>query len=780
MEWVLKLTHPVILYTDPSWSIQFIGSSLIHIVISFVLLGICASDYLCPNVTNIVELKHKPSPRHLATVPSSSNVIRVSSNTSSGIIMAVLLSWCNSSPDLFSNFLSWTTSTKDDMTAISLSIGEVLGACGIILCIVQGTIIIIMSSIDIQLIPAQRYSIFKDLIMVFIAMLLMTYIILQDKITIMNCLFMLFIYSFYIYSKFSRRFSITRYMGNNINDNDNLYIRNSNIATDLFSNNDNLSLFNNISNNIIDPMGLDENFIDDDLYLQTRMSDLEGIGSYLDNENDTIDFRTGLKQSLISAMDFSNFLNILENSSASTGNSGNSEHEMVNLPKSTSIIMNENKNLLVPPDRQRANSEPLYYCDHPLNKDSKNTLNHDFQINSLHSAPITFEPYNDDPNPIEPEVEQSNESSYKEVVPLNHYLKRNQKYKKLLCQILAPHLLNFKQKSKIDATLSLLTTPFVLILQLSCPRLIDLLEYDEKTTYYYLPVIKSITLWAQSIISPLMTMTLFACLCSWEQIHIGLWIVTILVILGLIGILAHFQRQLYLHNEFSLLKTNTSREEIETKNRERRNLENLQIILNIIFLSIGILNSILFISLIANTLIELMELYQNLTGISKAILGLTIFAWGNSLSDLLTNIAMCKLYLKVPDKDHVEIVATKFFVISFQSCLGGVMLNSMIGIGLSGLITMFWLQSGNTKWWFLRYIEFQESFSDDSMNTGINYQFVVCCITILIQNLLLLNLISGAKLSNRFTKKQLRLLGVFMCGLWGVATFINVCLEIFN
>ena len=128
MEWVLKLTHPVLLYTDPSWSIQFIVCSLIHVVLSFVLLGICASDYLCPNVTNIVELKQKSIPRHSA-LSTSSNIIKVSTNASSGIIMAVLLSWCNSSPDLFSNFLSWTTATKDNLTVISLSIGEVLGAC---------------------------------------------------------------------------------------------------------------------------------------------------------------------------------------------------------------------------------------------------------------------------------------------------------------------------------------------------------------------------------------------------------------------------------------------------------------------------------------------------------------------------------------------------------------------------------------------------------------------------------------------------------------------------
>lgn len=772
MEWVLKLTHPVLLYANPSWSVQFIVFSLIHIILSFVLLGICASDYLCPNVTNIVELKQKSSSRHSA-ISASSSIIKVSSNASSGIIMAVLLSWCNSSPDLFSNFLSWTSATKDNLTVISLSIGEVLGACGIILCIVQGTIIIIMSSIDLQMIPVQKYSIFKDLIMVLIAMLLMTYIILQNKVTIMNCLLMLFIYSFYIYSKFSHHFSKRKHIDNDT-------ISDSNIVGNSFDGND-ISNFSNVnSNSNADHIGFNENAIDNEFYLQARTPDLENISSYFEGEYDNVDFTTGIKKNLISAMDFNNLLNILENSPLSSTNVANSEHEMINFNSSSSIILDTNNNHLLPHDRQRALSEPIYYHVNSLNIDSNNVFNHNSQRNGLNSAPMTFKSYHHDADLVETEAHQLNELPYVESVSLHNYLKRNRKYRNLLCQILTPHLLNFKKKSKIDATLSLLTTPFVLILQLSCPRLIDILEFDESTTYYSLPVIKSITLWAQSLISPMMTMTLIACLCSWPKIHIILWIVTILIILGLIALLAHFQRQLYLHNQFSLLTTSNSMEDIEAKNKERRNLEKLQTVLNIIFLSIGIVNSILFISLIANTLIELMELYQKLTGISKAILGLTIFAWGNSLSDLLTNIAMCRLYLKVPNKDHIEMIATKFFVISFQSCLGGVMLNSMIGIGLSGLITMFWLQSGNTNWWFLRYIKFQESLNDSSENAGINYQFVVCCITILIQNLLLLNLIGGAKLWDRLSKRELRLVGIFMCGLWGVATFINVCLEVLN
>lgn len=602
--------------------------------------------------------------------------------------------------------------------------------------------------------------------MVMIAMLLMTYIVLQNKITLMNCLFMLFIYCFYIYLKFSRRHS---YHGNplkniysnassNILEQDNSIIENEIIITDTdLSNDDNNNINNNNQEGSQYPIA----------------SDLEETGSGFELDDDDTELRTGIKQSLISAMDFNNLLNMLENSSTSSTNLQKLGHEMVNIDNSSAIVLSVD-NLTVPRQHPRALSEPIYYTDHPSNGDN---AGEDPGRSELHSAPTAFSPYHDNPNTIEAQVSHLEEIQQEQSRWKSH-LYRSKKYKTLLCQILTPHLLNFKQKTKMDAILSLLTTPFVLILQLSCPRLIDLLEYDDYTTQYSLPIIKSVILWLQALITPLMTMTLIACLCSLTKVNWTMWIITTVVIVTLMIILSHFHRELFLHNKFSLLKVNTSIDEIELKNIERRKLESYQTILNMIFLSMGILNSILFISLIANALIELMELYQVLTGISKAILGLTIFAWGNSLSDLLTNIAMCRLYLKVPNKEHIEMVATKFFVISFQSCLGGVMLNSMVGIGLSGLITMCRLYSGDTKWWFLRYIEFQDTNDDDPPKRS--YQFIVSCLVILAQTIVLLNLINGAKLFERLSSKNIRLIGFGMCGLWGIATLINVSLEMFG
>jgi sodium/potassium/calcium exchanger 6 len=55
-------------------------------------------------------------------------------------------------------------------------------------------------------------------------------------------------------------------------------------------------------------------------------------------------------------------------------------------------------------------------------------------------------------------------------------------------------------------------------------------------------------------------------------------------------------------------------------------------------------------------------------GLSDAIIGLTIFAVGNSLADLVANMS----------------VAVFAPIMGFSACFGGPMLNILLGIGLSG------------------------------------------------------------------------------------------------
>ena len=85
---------------------------------------------------------------------------------------------------------------------------------------------------------------------------------------------------------------------------------------------------------------------------------------------------------------------------------------------------------------------------------------------------------------------------------------------------------------------------------------------------------------------------------------------------------------------------------------------------------LGFVVSIAWISTIANEVVGVLKAIGVILGISDAILGLTIFAVGNSLGDLVADITVARL---------------GYPVMALSACFGGPMLNILLGIGLSGL-----------------------------------------------------------------------------------------------
>lgn len=94
----------------------------------------------------------------------------------------------------------------------------------------------------------------------------------------------------------------------------------------------------------------------------------------------------------------------------------------------------------------------------------------------------------------------------------------------------------------------------------------------------------------------------------------------------------------------------------------------------------GFVVSIAWISTIANEVVGVLKAIGIVLGISDAILGLTIFAVGNSLGDLVADITVARL---------------GYPVMALSACFGGPMLNILLGIGLSGLYMT--LSDGNKK-----------------------------------------------------------------------------------
>ena len=84
----------------------------------------------------------------------------------------------------------------------------------------------------------------------------------------------------------------------------------------------------------------------------------------------------------------------------------------------------------------------------------------------------------------------------------------------------------------------------------------------------------------------------------------------------------------------------------------------------------GFAVSITWISSIANEVVGVLKAIGIIFDASDAILGLTVFAVGNSLGDLVADITVARL---------------GYPVMALSACFGGPMLNILLGIGLSGI-----------------------------------------------------------------------------------------------
>ncbi|KIM85010.1 hypothetical protein PILCRDRAFT_817849 [Piloderma croceum F 1598] len=85
--------------------------------------------------------------------------------------------------------------------------------------------------------------------------------------------------------------------------------------------------------------------------------------------------------------------------------------------------------------------------------------------------------------------------------------------------------------------------------------------------------------------------------------------------------------------------------------------------------SMGFLVAIVWIMAIADEVVQVLQTFGFIFGLSDAIIGLTIFAVGNSLADLVANMS----------------VAVFAPIMGFSACFGGPMLNILLGVGISGL-----------------------------------------------------------------------------------------------
>lgn len=165
----------------------------------------------------------------------------------------------------------------------------------------------------------------------------------------------------------------------------------------------------------------------------------------------------------------------------------------------------------------------------------------------------------------------------------------------------------------------------------------------------------------------------------------------------------------------------------------------------------GFVVSIAWISTIASQVVGALKALAVICNMSHAIMGLTIFAVGNSLGDLVADITVAKL---------------GYPVMALSACFGGPMLNILLGIGLSGtyiLVTGAHHHQHKHPGSQLKYKSYQIEVGRTLIVTGI---------TLLVT---LVGLLIFVPLNKWVLSKRI---GVALIMLWVTTTVLNVALEL--
>lgn len=170
-----------------------------------------------------------------------------------------------------------------------------------------------------------------------------------------------------------------------------------------------------------------------------------------------------------------------------------------------------------------------------------------------------------------------------------------------------------------------------------------------------------------------------------------------------------------------------------------------------LFCFLGFIIAIAWISTIAEEVVGVLKAVGVILGMSEAILGLTIFAVGNSVGDLVADITVARL---------------GYPVMALSACFGGPMLNILLGIGLGGT----YMSMKGAKHHHKKHPD--EPMHYKSYHIEVSGTLFISAITVLVTLVALLILVPANKWM--MTRK----IGLTLITLWSVSTIINVIVEV--
>lgn len=165
----------------------------------------------------------------------------------------------------------------------------------------------------------------------------------------------------------------------------------------------------------------------------------------------------------------------------------------------------------------------------------------------------------------------------------------------------------------------------------------------------------------------------------------------------------------------------------------------------------GFVVSIAWISAIASQVVGALKALAVILNMSHAIMGLTIFAVGNSLGDLVADVTVAKL---------------GYPVMALSACFGGPMLNILLGVGLSGSYQL---------------IRGAEERHHKHPHKGIKFRtyHIEVSKTLIVSGVTLLVTLVGLLIAVPLNRWVLdRKIGWALIVLWTVSTVFNVVIEV--
>lgn len=161
---------------------------------------------------------------------------------------------------------------------------------------------------------------------------------------------------------------------------------------------------------------------------------------------------------------------------------------------------------------------------------------------------------------------------------------------------------------------------------------------------------------------------------------------------------------------------------------------------------LGFVVGICWIATIANEVVSLLKTLGVILDISDSLLGLTVFAVGNSLGDLVADITVARL---------------GYPVMALSACFGGPMLNILLGIGVGGLYMTLHPKPYMST-----------TAVTDPYEIAISKSLAICGVTLLV---ILVGLLIIVPLNHwRMDRK----IGCGLVALWSLSTLGNVIAEI--